>query len=245
MASDSSLPLFYRKPVALQSGLHAKLSFKQAADYRFALGANAIPLTTVEIFNAQRDYPIVFTDEAVPMPVAVVGVRDQANLFVEADGSWRKGAYIPAYIRRYPFLFAEQSETKDLTLCVDESSDLIEAAADNPLFHDGEPTAVTRKALDFCLDYQKQHKATLEFGRTLAQVELLLPRDARVTLGPQESVTIRGFKMIDEEKFNLLSGETFLDWRRKGWIALIYAHLLSLGSWDKLVELARDRAVHR
>lgn len=236
-----ALPLFYRKPFALQARIHATVSLKRTVNYRFALNTNAIPLTTAELYHAQRDYPIVFTDEPVPMPVAVVGIKDQVNLFVEPDGGWRKGAYIPAYVRRYPFLFAEQQDTKDLTLCIDEASDLIEPTSDNPFFKGNDPTDVTKKALDFCLAYQRNHEATREFGRTLAQVELVAPRDARVQVNPQESVLVRGFKMIDEEKFNQLSGETFLDWRSKGWIALIYAHLLSLGSWDKLVQVSVER----
>lgn len=237
----AALPLFYKKPFALQATVHSAVSLKRTTDYRFALDTNAIPLTTAELFHAQRDYPIVFSDEAAPVPVAVVGIKDRMNLFVEPDGSWRGGAYVPAYVRRYPFLFAERPETKDLTLCIDEASDLIEPTTDNPFFKNDDPTEITKKALDFCLAYQRNHEATRDFCRTLAQVELLVPRDARVQVAGQEPVVVRGFKMIDEEKFNQLSGETFLDWRARGWIALIYAHLLSLGSWDKLVRIAAER----
>ncbi|HVM81792.1 MAG TPA: SapC family protein [Stellaceae bacterium] len=237
----AAFPLFYRKPFALQAQVHSDISLKRLSNYRFAQGANAIPLTTTELFHAQRDYPIVFTDEPVPLPMAVVGIQDRVNLFVEPDGSWRRGTYIPAYVRRYPFLFAEQPVTKDLTLCIDEASELIEATKDNPFFRNGQPTEITQKALEFCLAYQRQHEATREFGRTLAQVELLAGRDARVQISPQETVLVRGFKMIDEEKFNQLPAETFLEWRTKGWIALIYSHLLSLGAWDKLVQIVNER----
>ena len=241
LQQEAAFPMFYRKPFALQAQVHSEVSLKRTPNYRFAAETNAIPLTTQELFHAQRDYPIVFTNEPVPVPVAVVGIHDKTNLFVEPDGSWRRGAYIPAYVRRYPFLFSEQLGSQDLTLCIDEASELIEATTANPFFRDGKATEITQKALEFCLAYQRQHEATRDFGRTLAQVELVIPRDATVKLPGGESIVVRGFKMIDEEKFNQLPADTFLDWRSKGWIVLIYSHLLSLGAWDRLVQIVAER----
>ena len=233
--------MFYKRPFALQAGVHSEVSLKRSPNYRFAAKTNAIPLTLQELFQAQRDYPIVFTNEAVPMPMGVVGIQDQTNLYVEADGSWRRGAYIPAYVRRYPFLFSEQPGNVDLTLCVDEASELLEATTANPFFRDGKATEITQKALDFCLAYQRQHEATREFGRTLMQVELLIPRDATVKLANGESIVVRGFKMIDEAKFNTISAETFQDWRTKDWIKPIFAHFLGQGAWDRLVHILTER----
>jgi hypothetical protein len=237
----AALPMFYKRPFALQAQVHSEVSLKSGKNYRFAAKSNAIPLTVQELFHAQRDYPIVFTNEAIPMPMAVVGIQDQANLYVEPDGGWRRAAYVPAYVRRYPFLFSEQLGSADLTLCIDEAADLIEATTANPFFRDGKATEITQKALEFCLAYQRQHEATRDFGRTLAQVELLIPRDATVKLPSGESIVVRGFKMIDEPKFNTIPPETFQDWRSKGWISMIYAHFLSLGAWDRLVHIMVER----
>ncbi|HKF70769.1 MAG TPA: SapC family protein [Stellaceae bacterium] len=242
-AEHAVLPMFYKRPFALRAGVHSEVSLKRDTNYRFAAKTNAIPLTLQELYLAQRDYPIVFTDEVVSMPMGVVGLRDQANLYVEPDGSWRRGAYVPAYVRRYPFLFLEQPGSTDLTLCIDEASDFLEATTANPFFRDGKATEVTQKALEFCSAYQRQHEATREFGRTLAQVELLVPRDATVKLPNGESIVVRGFKMIDEPRFNTISAETFQDWRSKGWISMIYAHFLSLGAWDRLVQVLVERGI--
>jgi hypothetical protein len=236
-----ALPMFYKRPFALQANVHSEVSLKRTQTYRFAAQANAVPLTIMEMFHAQRDYPIVFTKEPVPMPASVVGIQDQVNLYVEPDGSWRRGAYVPAYVRRYPFLFSEQPGSQELTLCIDEGSDLLEATTANPFFRDGKATEITQKALEFCLTYQRQHEATRDFGRTLAQVELLVPKDATVKLPSGESIAVRGFKMIDEARFNTCPADTFLDWRSKGWISLIYAHFLSLGAWDRLVHILAER----
>jgi SapC protein len=237
----ATYPMFYKRPFALQAQVHSEVSLKRGANYRFAAGTNSIPLTLQELFQAQRDYPIVFTNEAVPMPTAVVGLQDQTNLYVSPDGSWRRGAYIPAYVRRYPFLFSEQAGNANLTLCVDEGSDLIEATTENPFFRDGKTTEITQKALEFCIAYQRQHEATRDFGRALAQVELLVARDATVKMPSGESIVVRGFKMIDEPKFNTISAETFQDWRSKDWIKPIFAHFLSLGAWDRLVHILSER----
>jgi hypothetical protein len=236
-----ALPMFYKKPFALQAQVHSEISLKRTPSYRFARETNAVPLTIQEFFAAQRDYPIVFTNEQLPMPMAVVGVQEKSNLYVEPNGTWRRGAYIPAYVRRYPFLFSEQPGGAELTLCVDEGAELLEASTENPFFRDGKATEVTQKALEFCLAYQRQHEATRDFGRTLAQVELLVPRDATVKLQTGESIVVRGFKMIDEAKFNTIPADTFRDWRGRGWISLIYAHFLSLGAWDRLVQILAER----
>jgi len=115
----------------------------------------------------------------------------------------------------------------------------LETSRENPLFDaGGETGAVTRNALDFCLTYQQNHTATIEFARALAEAGLLVDRDARVNLRSENFVLFRGFKMIDEEAFNRLPDETFLAWRRRGWVALVHAHLMSLGSWDNLVNVA-------
>jgi hypothetical protein len=237
----AALPMFYRRPFALQAQVHSEVSLKRGTSYRFAAKCNAVPLTVPELVQAQRDYPIVFTNEAVPMPMAVVGLQDQTNLYVEANGGWRRGAYIPAYVRRYPFLFSEQPGSADLTLCIDEGSDLVEATSANPFFRDGKATEITQKALEFCVVYQRQHEATREFGRALAQVELLVARDATVKLPSGQSIVVRGFKMIDEPKFNTISPETFQDWRSKDWVKPIFAHFLSLGAWDRLVQLMTEQ----
>jgi hypothetical protein len=237
----AALPLFYQRPIALQAQHHGTVSLRTQAGYGFARDVNAIPLTTAEFFHAQRDYPIVFTDEAVSMPVAVVGIRDAANLFVGTDGSWRPGSYVPAHVRRYPFLLARPAAGRELVLCVDAASDHLEIGAGNPLFADGKPSATAQKAMELCLAYEREIEQSREFMRALQQVEFLALRDARIQVSPGDTVQLRGFKMIDEEKLNQLPAETFREWRAKGWIAVIYAHLLSLGAWEGLARIAAER----
>lgn len=235
----TALPLFYRQPRVLQPGVHGRLGLKDGPDHGFAKQANAVPLLAAEMAAACRHLPIVFTDEARPQPVAVLGLREQQNLFVDADGHWLPGAYVPAYVRRYPFIFLEDSARQELTLCIDEAAPQVVAdGSGQPLFDaSGQPTAVTRSALAFCRDYQAHHLLTRAFVEALVTADLLVDHRAEVTLAAGGApLALQGFKVVDEARFKALPDDVFLHWRAQGWLALVYSHLLSIGSWAGLVD---------
>jgi hypothetical protein len=234
-ASQPSLPLFYVQPKVLQPGLHGQKSISKASTYKFAAETNAAPLVAAEIPLAGRQFPIVFSEDPNPHPVVVLGLRDQQNVFVDAEGQWREGAYVPAYIRRYPFIFLENEARTELTLCVDEAH-LVDGR-ENPLFEeDGKPTALTQAALAFCRDYQAQHLAAAEFAAALAEAGLLVDNRADITLNDGQKMSLSGFKVIDEARFHALPADVLVRWRDKGWLPLVYAHFFSLGSWSSLVD---------
>jgi hypothetical protein len=234
---EASLPLFYKSPRVLTPGAHGQRSLARDPGYAFAAHTNAVPLVAEEMPVAGRHVPVVFSDEATPHPVAILGLRGQQNLFVEADGQWRAGGYVPAYIRRYPFIFLENESRTELTLCVDEAAEALVEGRDRPLFDDeGKPTALTRSALAFCRDYQAQHLVAAEFAKALVEADLLIDHRADVTLRSGERLSLAGFKVIDADRFAKLPDTTFLAWRAKGWLPLAYAHFFSIGSWSALVD---------
>ncbi len=51
----------------------------------------------------------------------------------------------------------------------------------------------------------------------------------------------KGFLAIDEKKLNAVLDEAFLEWRKRGWLPLIYAHLASLGQMVHLVARHEQR----
>ncbi|NYT85948.1 SapC family protein [Pollutimonas harenae] len=232
--TSTALPLFYKQPQALQPGLHAKLSLAKQPNYAFAASANSVPLVSSEMAAACRHYPIVFTEGEQPAPVAVLGLRGQENLFINADGQWQANSYIPAYIRRYPFIFLENAD--QFTLCVDTLASSVVESAENSFFdNEGKPSELTRNALEFCREYQSQHAYTLEFSRALAEADLLVDNKADITLPNGQHLTLSGFKVIDEAKFNALPEQEFLRWRAKGWLTLVYCHLISVATWNNLL----------
>lgn len=110
-----------------------------------------------------------------------------------------------------------------------------------PLFENGQPSELTKKALEFCQAYQAQQNTTRQFVDALNKQGLLVPRVAKVTLANGTERTLQGFRIVDEQKFDKLSDEVFLDWRKKGWLGLIYVHMISQSGWTALVERVNRR----
>jgi hypothetical protein len=145
--------------------------------------------------------PIVFSDEAQPQPLAVLGLRERQNLFVDDHGRWLAGTYVPAYVRRHPFIFLEDAGRDTLTLCIDEAApQLVADGTGQALFDEaGAPTAVTRNALDFCRDYQAHHRLTRTFVDALVAADVLVDHRAEVTLAAGGApLALQGFKVVDE-----------------------------------------------
>jgi hypothetical protein len=245
-AQAAALPIFYRRPRPLNSELDRGKSLCLAPDHGFARFTNSIVLNGGEFPSAMRCYPIVFSLAEPASAVAVVGLADNENLFVDAEGKWAADLYVPAYVRRYPFILMEQQggtpERGELILCYDEESGLLVDGGERPLFDGAEPAKLLHDAIAFCREFHAQHLATTAFVRALAAHGLLVRNEARVVLDAGKQMTLRGFEIVDETKFNALPDEVFLDWRRRGWLHLVYCHLMSMGNWTRLVDLATKRA---
>lgn len=235
--SSETLPLFYVQPRVLHPGLHAGRALARSAHYGFAAQANAVPLLAAEIPAMARNLPVVFTGSELPQPVAVLGLANHQNLCVDDQGRWLPGSYVPAYLRRYPFIFLEDDSRRQLTLCIDEAALAPAGEGGHPLFDTtGEPSTLTRSALAFCRDYQAHHLLTVEFGQALAASDLLVERRADIALHDGQKMSLAGFRVIEESRFQQLTGEQLREWRDKGWLALVYAHLQSIQNWTALLE---------
>jgi len=237
-ARDVALPIFYRRPRPVDRERDRGWSLQPTPDVRYARATNSVLLGAAEFARAMHSYPIVFTSTEPRVAVAVLGLDGDQNLFVGEDGKWREGNYIPAYVRRYPFIFLEQPDKSELTLCIDEGSGLLTQTEDHLLFESGEPSQLLRNALEFCREFHQQTVASPAFVAELARHDLLVPNEARAVLDSGKEMTLRNFVVVDEAKFNALPDEVFLEWRRRGWLFLVYCQLLSMASWAHLVELA-------
>src|SRR5919206_2398311 len=181
-AADTKLPLFYTAPQRLDSRRHAGKRLAQATKFDFAKATNSIPLNGIEFLLAVKNYPIVFTATDPALPVAVVGLRDRENLYVRADGSWESGAYIPAYVRRYPFIFLEDRERGQFVLCIDENSENLSDSEGELLFDGDQPGPAGTRGRDFCTAFQGQVQATRAFADAVAAAGLLVENRAQVVL---------------------------------------------------------------
>ncbi len=233
-----ALPLFYRDLHPIDARRHAGTSLKSRLGCGFARSTNVVLLNGVEFEPAARHYPIVFLSTPVPAALAVLGLRTGENLFVDKAGDWRAGAYVPAYVRRYPFIFHRSDNGQQYTLCVDEAADALEKGEARPFFVDGQPSEVTKTALAFCAAYQRDNDDTRAFIDAVAAQGLLVRNKLDVRLQSGERLSLEGFEVIDRARFDALPDAVIAAWRRRGWLAFVYAHFFSLTSWAHLIDLA-------
>jgi hypothetical protein len=237
----TELPLFYREPRPLDVARHGKAGLAAVRSLGFAAKTNSIPLAADEFYTAQAHYPIVFAGGGrQPSAVAVVGVANADNLFIDAAGKWRDGAYVPAYVRRYPFVFIRSPDESKYILAIDEAAESYASGGGQPLFEGEEPSAATKHALQFCVEFQRHYEVAQAFAAAAEAEGLLTEYRADLRRGGKV-MTLSGFRVVDEAKFNGLSDETFLEWRKRGWIALTYAHLMSMRRWEALAAMTDEK----
>ena len=231
--------LFYKKPVPLNAEVHLNARLAAlGADFKFASETNSIPLAAVEFVDTAREYPIAFTGNAGgPMfPIALIGVRHNENLYLTADSRW-DARYVPAFVRRYPFVLAEKQGADDFNVYLDEAYGGFDAPGGERLFTDaGEHTPLLKQALEFLSTYQGEIKSTRLFVERLQTLDLLVPRVIEVVRNGQAPLVLEGISVVDEQRLGALSDAALLALVRDGYLALIYAHLSSLGNVSQLAE---------
>lgn len=236
----SDLPLFFRNPVALDPERHEGAGLLPQENMNYARNTNSVYVNTVEFVEVAKHYPIVFSMGELPMPAALTGL-EQTNYFIERDGSWKKDSYIPAYVRRYPFVFMEVPEQQRFVLCIDEAADQFRKKATKnvlPLFVDGKPSELSLNALEFCKAFQQQFEMTREFCQALKDADLLTPTRSDAKLQSGREIQLSGFNIIDEGKFGKLSDEKIIEFHKKGYLPLIYFVLMSASNWRQLINIA-------
>jgi hypothetical protein len=226
-----NLPVFYNNLAPLSSSLHSGFKVRGADSAPHFAKANAIPLTIDEFITAQRHFPIVFSTGDTPVPLGLMGLNDGVNVFVDDNGVPHNPVYIPAYVRRYPYLLARLDQSaEELSLCYDPSSDLIGENVEGEALFDGDkPSPVLNGILKFCEDFEIAAQRTSAFIKELGELDLLI--DGEVTIQPQDApqpFLYRGFRMVDEEKFRDLNGDVLRKINQNGILPLITAHLFSL-----------------
>lgn len=233
--------LFYDNPIALNSVTHRNLKMKASDEgLKFTGKTNSVLLAGVEFPEACKHFPIVFSKTAGnrALPMALLGFRDSENLFVDAGGRWTS-EYVPAYIRRYPFVLAKSDAGQEMTVCIDESYPGFGADEGLPLFSKGgEPTDYLKGVLSFLQDYQAQLQHTELFLQTLLDFDLLTDVSASVSLPGGERYSLTGLMMVDERKLQALPDEKVMRLFRSGELAWVYSHLVSISNFSRLPRMA-------
>jgi hypothetical protein len=231
-APTQSLPLFYNSVEPLNATQHGKMKVRTLLRMPQIAQTHAIPVTVDEFTLVQRHYPIVFSVGDTPIPIALFGLNEGVNVFLDADGRpLETNIYIPAYIRRYPFLLARlRPESDELSLCFDPTANAVgDFDEGQPLFNGDQPSEATTAILQFCEQFEAAGQRTAAFVEELTKADLLM--DGEVAIQPegfQQPFIYRGFRMVDEEKIRNLRGDELRRMNQNGILPLIYAHLFSL-----------------
>jgi hypothetical protein len=227
----ANLPIFYNDLTPLSSNLHAGYRIRPTEKPTYFANVHAVPLTIEEFIHAQRSYPIVFSVGDTPVPLALLGLNEGVNVFVDDDGKAVHPFYVPAYVRRYPFMLARLApDAQELSLCFDPTTDMVgDFKEGEALFEKEKPTERLNAILKFCEDFEMAAQRSAAFVTELKAMDLLI--DGEVAIQPEGSdkpYLYRGFQMISEEKFQNLHGDQLRKLNQNGILPLIMAHLFSL-----------------
>jgi hypothetical protein len=234
--------LIYEKAVPVSKTKHRNLSVKGDASFAFAKEINAAPITAVEFPVAAREYTIVFTGKGDSLaPAVILGVKAGENLFVNGSGFSTK--YVPAFLRRYPFVFASADKCENLTLCVDESfQGCNQDGLGERLFDsEGKQSIYLKNVLGFLKEYQKQHARTKVFCKKLEELGLLETMQAVIDPAGGKRARLTGFLAVNRAKLKGLSAKQVEGLFKTDELELIYLHLQSLRNFEVLVEKLTSR----
>lgn len=236
--------MFYERVAPLTEARHSALKVRPTKSFAYAALTNSVPIVGSEFFECAREYPIVFVQgQAGPLPSVLLGLRESENLFVDATGKW-DARYVPAFVRRYPFVPANGPQD-DLLVCIDEASPCFSEAEGEALFADGKPTAQLDHAIRFLREFHQSAAATERMCLRLAELGLLRQADSVAELKDGSRFRLNGLQVVDEPKLRALDKEAVQELFGNGGLALIHAHLISLGNLAGLVDRLSKRGKRR
>jgi len=232
--------LIYNTAVPITRARHGDSSVELSGDYTFTGEVNSVPLMAVEFPQAATEYAIVFAgqDEEV-LPAVILGVRGNENLYLSGAKTW-EAKYIPAFVRRYPFVFSRSGDR--FVLCVDEDFRGFnrEGHGQRLFGEDGNPSPYVDRVLKFLQEYQAQFLRTQRFCARIKELGLLEPMQAQVTMEAGARLSLGGFMAVNRNKLKALPGDTLADLAKTDELELLFLHMQSMRNFNGL----RDRLEH-
>ncbi|WP_102829987.1 SapC family protein [Bartonella bovis] len=240
----ANIMLFYKNVTPINKTFHRSLKFNPSQDMSFAKDTHWVPLASDEYFQAALDYPILFMsaeDEQKKRhytSIALVGLSNDVNNYITADKSWQRDTYIPAFIRRYPFVLAQIQDQKELSVCFDQQSGMFNDVTGIELFNsDGSISPFMEERINFLEHFKIGMERTAEFIDTLVKMELLCQKSINVKNDKGLSAQLEDFWIVDEEKLHKLPAHQLAKLHKNGFLGRIFAHLLSMNNLLKVLSL--------
>ena len=223
-------PIFYQNPVVLNKKEHKDWKIEAVEDYTFAKKTNSVLLMSAEFVLASKEYPVMFVrNNNVVTPIALLGLKEDSNQFVVPKGGW-DADYIPAYVRRYPFILATKEGSDELMLCIDSDYEGLNSKKAKLFLLDkhGKPSVITQQAIDLSQSYIDENKKTVEFCKIIDDLGLFEEVQIERTTDEGDIFKLTGVLRIDHKKFTELSDKSVKDLFDSGALEFIYAHFQSL-----------------
>lgn len=236
--------LLYKQVAALSREAHMKHKLKPLEDFSFAAETHWMPVAGVEFYQAARSYPIVFVQENDEYrPILLMGLEAGSNEFINANKQWKRETYIPAFVRRYPFVLADTgAKNKELTVCLDPTYAGWNEKEGKELFKaDGTNSPFLEEMLQFMNGFNVEMQRTAEFTKELDAMKLLIKRSADIRSPDGQTFQVQDIFMVDEEALNKLSGANLEKLNKAGMLGWIFAHLMSLANLPALFDLHLTR----
>jgi len=235
----------YKNPILLNQATHKDVKIAGVENFNFARELNSVLVTGHEFLEAAKHYPIVFVsgqDNDI-VPVVILGLSNNENLFLDEAGRWKGEAYIPSFIRRYPFILAENDQSgENFSVSIDAEFEGFDKDEGIALFDgDGNPSKALNNTVEFLRQYQMQNMITQEFIKKLSEYNLLKDFTADITMPAGQKIGFKGLKMVNEKAFLELDDEKALELFRRGFIGWIYGHLHSLSNFRALGVMAASK----
>jgi len=239
--------MFYQNPQPLTKDKHAKYGVKQVTKpFEFMADQHFLPLTAPEFGAAAASFPIIFAGDE-RSPLAVMGIRSGENLFV-TEGQFEQDFYMPAFARRYPFVLAGDQANDRFVVCVDESAECVTNKGAQQKFFDGDDTSsFTKEAFQFLQNFERDRQATEQMINTFKELDLFEQKEMNFQGqnpdgSPAERQKIADYFAITEERLKALPADKLKEFTDNGYLAVAHAHMVSLGNWQRLVNMTLRRA---
>jgi hypothetical protein len=233
----------YRQPVLLDAAQHRHKKMGVLADFSITKNMHAVFVTATEVPQAALDFPVVFVNTGdkdaagrpTISPIVLLGLAQSENLFI--SGTRWEARYIPAFIRRYPFLTANLRGANAPGVLIDSAWSGFSDTEGEPLFDASDkPAPALQRAIQFLEMFEAEAQRTRGFCTRLAELELLKEMKADATLPDGTMMSVDGFFTVDEEKLQKLPDATVIELHRNGILALLNLHLASLFNLRHMVE---------
>lgn len=226
----------------LDNVAHAALRIHTGHGPEFGDAVNQVAVFATEFESVQRHYPILFLrdEQGRLQPLAILGLDRDENLFLTGQG-W-DAAYVPALLRRGPFLIGRAADGEPLIHIDLANPRVIESGAEGqPLFL---PQGGHAPALEAGLDALRTIHIGSEAGPALDQLfsELGLVEEVRLEVGITDTDTVNfdGYLAVTPDRIAALDGAALEKLNRAG---LLEAAIYAAGSLANMRQLAaRKRA---